>query len=155
MTGGLRTAVENCVFGKPCVTGLNITGTLPVYPVETMPTPLALNTIDDIPQEIKERYLGDGEKYLIGDPYIKEIAQKIAGGEKNPLAIVEAIKKHQVSVIHFVPSMLNVFLEYLSGRNSIELVKLSFLKQVFSSGETLTPSHVKNYNNEDFRQGCR
>jgi len=32
------------------------------------------------------------------------------GGERNPLAIVEAIKKHNVSVMHFVPSMLNVFL---------------------------------------------
>jgi D-alanine--poly(phosphoribitol) ligase subunit 1 len=32
-------------------------------------------------------------------------------GESNPLAIIETIKKHQVSVMHFVPSMLNVFLE--------------------------------------------
>ena len=40
------------------------------------------------------------------------------GGERNPLAIVETIKKHQVSVMHFVPSMLNVFLEYLEGKDA-------------------------------------
>ena len=38
------------------------------------------------------------------------------GGERNPLAIVETIEKHRVSVMHFVPSMLNVFLEYLAGK---------------------------------------
>src|SRR5438067_1666951 len=37
------------------------------------------------------------------------------GGERYPLAIAETIKKHGVSVMHFVPSMLNVFLEYLDG----------------------------------------
>ena len=40
----------------------------------------------------------------------------IPGGERNPLAIVDTIKRHHVSVMHFVPSMLNVFLEYLDGK---------------------------------------
>ena len=40
------------------------------------------------------------------------------GGERYPLAIVETIKKHHVSVMHFVPSMLNVFLEYLDGKDA-------------------------------------
>ncbi len=69
------------------------------------------------------------------------------GGEKIPLIISETIKKNNISVIHFVPSMLNVYLEYLESKSSEEIKKLSSIKQVFSSGELLAPSHVKKFNN--------
>ena len=68
------------------------------------------------------------------------------GGEGNPMAIVEAIKKHHVSVMHFVPSMLNVFLEFLDGRDASFLERLASVRQVFASGEALTPSHVRKFN---------
>ena len=68
------------------------------------------------------------------------------GGERNPLAIVETIKKHHVSVMHFVPSMLNVFLEYLDGKDASVLRSLASVRQVFASGEALTPSHVRKFN---------
>src|SRR6266513_2195620 len=68
------------------------------------------------------------------------------GGERNPLAIVETIKKHQVSVMHFVPSMLNVFLEYLDGKSAGVLRSLASVRRVFASGEALTPSHVRKFN---------
>ena len=70
----------------------------------------------------------------------------VPGGEWNPLAIVETIKKHQVSVMHFVPSMLNVFLEYLEGKDASVLSRLASVRQVFASGEALTPSHVRKFN---------
>lgn len=35
------------------------------------------------------------------------------GAEKDPVKIVEAIEKNNITVIHFVPSMLSIFLEYL------------------------------------------
>ena len=68
------------------------------------------------------------------------------GGERNPLAIVEAIRKHHVSVMHFVPSMLNVFLEYLDGKAAAVLRSLASVRQVFASGEALAPSHVRKFN---------
>jgi len=68
------------------------------------------------------------------------------GGQWNPLAIVNTIQKHHVSVMHFVPSMLNVFLEYLDGRDSSVLKSLASLRRVFASGEVLTASHVKRFN---------
>jgi amino acid adenylation domain-containing protein len=68
------------------------------------------------------------------------------GGERIPLAIVQTIKKHQVSVMHFVPSMLNVFLEYLDGKDAGVLRGLASVRRVFASGEALTPSHVKKFN---------
>ena len=67
-------------------------------------------------------------------------------GERNPLAIVETIRKHHVSVMHFVPSMLNVFLDYLDGKDDVVAERLASVRQVFASGEALTPSHVVAFN---------
>lgn len=69
-----------------------------------------------------------------------------AGRERNPLAIVETIRKHHVSVMHFVPSMLNVFLEYLDGKAASVLSSQASVRRVFASGEALTPSHVRKFN---------
>ena len=74
------------------------------------------------------------------------LAFLVPGGERNPLALVEAVRKHRVSVMHFVPSMLNVFLEYLDAKGDGALKSLSSLKRVFASGEALTPSHVRKFN---------
>jgi D-alanine--poly(phosphoribitol) ligase subunit 1 len=71
------------------------------------------------------------------------LAFLVPGGERNPLAIVEAVRKHRVSVMHFVPSMLNVFLESLDAKKS---QALGSLRQVFASGEALTASHVRKFN---------
>lgn len=67
------------------------------------------------------------------------------GGERNPLAIVEAARKHGVSVMHFVPSMLSAFLHYLEGKPAA-LEGLAKVRRVFASGEALTSSHVRRFN---------
>ena len=69
----------------------------------------------------------------------------VPGGEALPLLIVEAVKQHHVTIMHFVPSMLNVFLEYLEG-NDARISQMSSVRQVFVSGEALSPSHVKKFN---------
>ncbi len=71
------------------------------------------------------------------------------GFEIFPQAIVDAVEKHRVSVIHFVPSMLNAFLNYLKPSNDLE--KLSALKQVFASGETLTANQVRLFKQTIFK----
>ncbi|WP_298553762.1 amino acid adenylation domain-containing protein [uncultured Algibacter sp.] len=53
-------------------------------------------------------------------------------GHKNPDKLIETIKKHKVTNIHFVPSMLNVF----SQTNGVENCKS--LKRIFCSGEALS-----------------
>jgi amino acid adenylation domain-containing protein len=70
----------------------------------------------------------------------------VPGGERNPIAIVDAVRKHQVSVMHFVPSMLNVFLEYLDAKGADAVRRLASVRRVFASGEALTPSHVRKFN---------
>jgi D-alanine--poly(phosphoribitol) ligase subunit 1 len=68
------------------------------------------------------------------------------GGERNPQPMIETIRKHRVGVMHFVPSMLSVFLEYLAAKDAAALRSLASLRQVFASGEALAPSHVRKFN---------
>ena len=66
------------------------------------------------------------------------------GEEKNPEAIINAIDDHKITVMHFVPSMLNVFLEFLESDKS-KLYQLKNLRQVFVSGEALTVSQAERF----------
>ncbi len=54
------------------------------------------------------------------------------GGHKDPVYLAEIIEAQQVSVAHFVPSMLTAFLA-----SNPDPSKLTSLRQVFSSGEAL------------------
>jgi len=65
-----------------------------IYATEYLIYPEKVGTLDDIPKEIKDKFLGDGEKYLISDRYIKELAQKIAGNEKNTYWIARRIMEY-------------------------------------------------------------
>lgn len=66
------------------------------------------------------------------------------GGEKDPGKIVDEIERSAITTMHFVPSMLNAFLEYVEA--GIDIKRLSSLKQVFASGEALTLQQVKRFN---------
>jgi amino acid adenylation domain-containing protein len=74
----------------------------------------------------------------------------VPGGEKDPEIIANAVKNSHVTVIHFVPSMFAVFLDYLQESGDIK--KLSALKQVITSGEALTGSHVKRFHQLFFQE---
>lgn len=67
------------------------------------------------------------------------------GGEKSPELIIETIDKHHATVMHFVPSMLSVFLEYLENDRT-KLTQLKSLRQVFTSGEALTLNQAERFN---------
>lgn len=73
------------------------------------------------------------------------LAQLAPGQEKDPAAIVEAVASHGVTVIHFVPSMLRVFLDYLE-RNEEAVSQVRSLRYLFASGEALTPDLVSRCN---------
>ena len=65
-------------------------------------------------------------------------------GEKDPEEIIKAIHRYGITTIHFVPSMLNMFLSYLEETNSMH--RVSSLKQVFASGEALSVQQVQKFN---------
>ena len=62
-----------------------------IYAAEYFIYPDKIGSLEDIPKEIRKKYTQDGDKYLIHDPYIKKLAQKIAGKEKNPYWIARRI----------------------------------------------------------------
>ncbi|MCP4154864.1 MAG: amino acid adenylation domain-containing protein, partial [bacterium] len=66
------------------------------------------------------------------------------GDEKSPDAIINAIQRYNITTIHFVPSMLNAFLEYLEI--SGDMGELVSLKQVFASGEALGLEQARRFN---------
>ncbi len=56
------------------------------------------------------------------------------GGEKEPIEILRAVTKYQVTHLNFVPSMLRIFVQILEDSSE----KPDTLKYVFSAGEALT-----------------
>ena len=58
------------------------------------------------------------------------------GAEKDPRRLAELIQAHGIRTIHFVPSMLSLFLDYLVSSAK----KLPSLERVIVSGEALTPA---------------
>ncbi len=70
----------------------------------------------------------------------------LEGGHKDPVYLATEIDDKQITVMHFVPSMLDAFLETLSiYRNDPSLTDfdLTSLKYVFCSGEALDINSVK------------
>ncbi|WP_439644313.1 condensation domain-containing protein, partial [Acetivibrio straminisolvens] len=66
------------------------------------------------------------------------------GGEKDPGAIIDEVERSGITTMHFVPSMLNMFLEYLEEGTGAE--RISSLRQVFASGEALGTKQVARFN---------
>jgi tyrocidine synthetase-3 len=67
-----------------------------------------------------------------------------SGDEKEPEAIISAIDRYKVTAMHFVPSMMSIFLNYVENTCSVN--RLSSLKQVFSCGEALSVSQLEQFN---------
>ncbi|MEU6669204.1 amino acid adenylation domain-containing protein [Streptomyces sp. NPDC046727] len=56
-----------------------------------------------------------------------------SGREKDPAALVARIAEHRVTTLHFVPSMLQAFLQYVTE----DRTGLASVRRVFASGEAL------------------
>ncbi len=110
---------------------------------------------------MQNRYpLGDNDVILQKTPYVFDVSvweifwwsQQGAAlsllrpdDEKNPGTIIDVIEKTGVTTMHFVPSMLNAFLEYMENE-TVDASRLSSLRQVFASGEALDISQVERFN---------
>lgn len=62
---------------------------------------------------------------------------------KNMSYFLDIIEKEKITVCHFVPSMLNAFLNYVDHKKKHN--KLRSLKKVFVGGEVLTPVLLEKY----------
>ncbi|MFE1319017.1 amino acid adenylation domain-containing protein [Kitasatospora phosalacinea] len=73
------------------------------------------------------------------------LALPAPGAEKDPRALLEAVARQRVSVLHFVPSMFGPFLELLEGKPELR-EDAAPLRLVFCSGEALPPEQVNRFN---------
>ena len=72
----------------------------------------------------------EGSRLVIASP----------GAHKDPTQLLKIIIEHNVTTMHFVPSMLDTFGSFLSQANhSVP----SCLKRIFCSGEAIKPQHAK------------
>ena len=70
------------------------------------------------------------------------VALLAPGAQRDPRKIVAAVRRHRVTVMHFVPSMLGPFLDELEDQPD-STHRLTSLHTVFCSGEALTPALVE------------
>ncbi|WP_026882824.1 non-ribosomal peptide synthetase [Clostridium akagii] len=71
-------------------------------------------------------------------------------GHKDPLYLAKEIKDKQITVMHFVPSMLDAFVDTLKMYKkdlNTESFDISSLKYVFCSGEALNVNSVRKFKN--------
>ncbi|MFD0271269.1 amino acid adenylation domain-containing protein [Streptomyces sp. NPDC127106] len=68
------------------------------------------------------------------------LALPAPGTEKDPAALLAALDQHGVTTVHFVPSMLTMFLGHLDRFGNGQGPRT--LRQVFASGEALTPAQA-------------
>ncbi|HWK03649.1 MAG TPA: amino acid adenylation domain-containing protein [Puia sp.] len=60
----------------------------------------------------------------------------------DPVKIIAIIGEHKITTLHFVPSMLNIFLDFVRFK---DIQDLRSLRQVFTSGEALSPATARKY----------
>ena len=63
--------------------------------------PEKVGSLSEIPDEIKNRYLSDGTKYCVTDPYIKETAQRVVGDETNCYWIARKLFDYVTKKMHY------------------------------------------------------
>ena len=66
-------------------------------------------------------------------------------GHRDPEYLIETINKNKITTLHFVPSMLNVFLKVVESQSN-SITRLSSLKKIFSSGEALSSKLARQCN---------
>ena len=63
--------------------------------------PEKVGTLEEIPKTIKEKYLADGSKYWINDPFIQNSVREAIGNEKNPYWIARDIFDYVRERMHY------------------------------------------------------
>ena len=85
----------------------------------------------------KTSYAFDVSAWELFWPFMRGCALLLPepGAEQDPRRLAELIEQHGIRTIHFVPSMLSLFLDYLGTSGC----KLPTLERVIASGEALSP----------------
>ncbi len=100
---GQKTALFQFTDIKPGEkTEIQVTTVFNSYNVRYFIYPEKVGTLDDMPKDIKEKYLADNEKYQINSKVIQETIKKVVGDEKNPYWIMRKIHQYLIGHLHYV-----------------------------------------------------
>ncbi len=94
-------------------TGVSYTVDVRVSAIRYLIIPEEVGTLDQIPQDIRSQYTGDGTRFRINSPYIQRLVKELVGDEKNPYWIARRIYNHLITQIKY---------EYVGGWDVPEVV---------------------------------
>ena len=83
-------------------TEIQVTTVFESYNVRYFLYPENIGTLDDIPKDIKDKYLADDVKYQINSDVIQKTIKKVVGDEKNPYWIMRKIHQYLIGHLHYV-----------------------------------------------------
>ncbi|AXE33294.1 non-ribosomal peptide synthetase [Chromobacterium phragmitis] len=66
------------------------------------------------------------------------------GAQRDPRELIRAIAKHRVSILHFVPSMFEPYIQMLKQDKAL-LDATASIRRIFTSGEALNPASVNQF----------
>lgn len=90
-----------------------MTTTAETYRIKYFVFPDEVGSLNDIPPEIKDKYLEDNEKYQINHPVIKKAVEEAIGDESNPYWIARKIFNYLID---------NMYYEMVGGWNTAPTV---------------------------------
>ena len=100
---GQRTAWFNFKDIKPGQkTEIEVTSVFETYNVRYFIYPENVGSLQDIPKDIKEKYLADDEKYQVNSKVIQDVIQQVVGNEKNPYWILRNIHQYLIGHLHYI-----------------------------------------------------
>ncbi len=100
---GQRTALFQFKNIKPGeVVDIKGTTVAETYDVRYFLYPENMGTLADIPKDIKDKYLGDNEKYQINNEVIQNTVKEVVGDEKNPYWIMRKLQQYLIGHLHYV-----------------------------------------------------
>uniref|UniRef100_UPI003216B412 transglutaminase domain-containing protein n=1 Tax=uncultured Draconibacterium sp. TaxID=1573823 RepID=UPI003216B412 len=79
-----------------------MTTTFNSYDVRYFLYPEQVGTLSEIPQQIKDQYLGDNDKYQINHEIVQNTVKKVVGDEQNPYWIVRKLHQYLIGHLHYL-----------------------------------------------------
>jgi len=83
-------------------TEIQVTSVFETYNVRYFIYPENVGSLEDIPGDLKEKYLQDDEKYQVKNPVIQETLKKVVGNEKNPYWILRKIHQYLIGHLYYL-----------------------------------------------------
>jgi len=90
---------ENLTGGG--VFGVSMTVDAELFNTRYFIFPEDVGTLKDVPRDIREKYLSDGSKYEISDPFIVESVEKAVGDEQNAYWVTRKIFDYILERMHY------------------------------------------------------